>query len=229
MDYLVVFLVLAVFLQTRITDLRRAVICLASQSLIIACACFWLGMAHGPGLHAFLPGILTLAVKVIFIPGAVWHLVGKLTNEREILSESNVNYSTMAAALFLVIGYAIVERLLPGTAGRDIIAASILMIMTGLSLMVLRKRAIIQIVGLITLENGIYLLGLLMTEGLPVVVELGVFLDVLIAVVEGLPVVVELGVFLDVLIAVVVLVILTSRMRLSFMTTDTSVMKKLKG
>ena len=42
MDYLVVFLVLVVFLQTRITDLRRAVICMASQSLIIACAFFWL-------------------------------------------------------------------------------------------------------------------------------------------------------------------------------------------
>lgn len=209
MDYLVVFLVLIVFLQTRITDLRRAVICLASQSLIIACACFWLGLQSGGGLHAFLPGLLTLAVKVIFIPGAVLHVVNRLSNEREILSESNVNYSTMAAALFLVFGYAVVERLMPGSAGRDIMAASILMIMTGLSLIVLRKRAIIQIVGLITLENGIYLLGLLMTEGLPLVVELGVFLDVLIA--------------------VVVLVILTSRMRLSFMTTDTSVMKKLKG
>lgn len=209
MDYLVVFLVLIVFLQTRITDLRRAVICLASQSLIIACVCFWLGLSYSSGFHAYLPGFLTLAVKVIFIPGAVLHLVSKLTNEREILSESNVNYSTMAAALFLVLGYALVERLLPGSAGRDIIAASILMIMTGLSMMVLRKRAIIQIVGLITLENGIYLLGLILTQGLPLVVELGVFLDVLIA--------------------VVVLVILTSRMRLSFMTTDTSVMKKLKG
>ena len=114
MDYLVVFLVLVVFLQTRITNLRRAVICLASQSLIIACACFWLGLSHGGGMHAMLPGLLTLAVKVIFIPGAVWNLVGKLTNEREILSESNVNYSTMAAALFLVLGYAIVERLPPG-------------------------------------------------------------------------------------------------------------------
>lgn len=209
MDYLVVVLVLVVFLQTRVTNLRRAVICLASQSVIISLACFWLGLSSSTGLHAVLPGILTLAVKVIFIPGAVWHLVGKLKNEREILSESNVNYSTMAAALFLVLGYVIVERLLPGSAGRDIIAASILMIMTGLALMVIRKRAIIQIVGLITLENGIYLLGLLMTEGLPLVVELGVFLDVLIA--------------------VVVLVILTSRMRLSFMTTDTSVMKRLKG
>ena len=209
MEYLVVFLVLVVFLQTRVTDLKRAVICLASQSLIIAVACFALGFSTSTGLHAIMPGLLTLVVKVIFIPGAILRLVGKLKNEREILSESNVNYSTMAAALFLVMGYAIVERLLPGFAGRDIVAASIFMIMTGLSLMVLRKRAIIQMAGLITLENGIYLLGLLMTDGLPLVVELGVFLDVLIA--------------------VVVLVILTSRMRLSFMTTDTSVMKKLKG
>ena len=209
MDYLVVSLVLVVFLQTRITDLKYAVICLASQSVIIAIACLVLGLSAGGSLHALMPAILTFVVKVIFIPGAIIHLVKKLKNEREILSESNVNYSTMAAALFLVMGYAIVERLLPGSAGRDIVAAAILMIMTGLSLMVLRKRAIIQIVGLITLENGIYMLGLLMTEGLPLVVELGVFLDVLIA--------------------VVVLVILTSRMRLSFMTTDTSVMRKLKG
>ena len=209
MDYLVVFLVLVVFLQTRVTDLKRAVICLASQSVIIAIACFVIGFSHGNDIHAVMPGVLTLIVKVIFIPGAVYRLVNKLKNEREIVSASNVNYSTMAAALFLVMGYALVERLMPGSGGRDIVAASILMIMTGLSLMVLRKRAIIQICGLITLENGIYLLGLLMTEGLPLVVELGVFLDVLIA--------------------VVVLVILTSRMRLSFMTTDTSVMKKLKG
>ncbi|ORU00657.1 Hydrogenase-4 component E [Anaerovibrio sp. JC8] len=209
MDYLVVFLVLVVFLQTRVTDLKRAVICLASQSVIIAIACFVLGFSHGNDIHAVMPGVLTLIVKVIFIPGAIYRLVKKLKNEREIVSASNVNYSTMAAALFLVMGYALVERLMPGAVGRDIVASSILMIMTGLSLMVLRKRAIIQICGLITLENGIYLLGLLMTEGLPLVVELGVFLDVLIA--------------------VVVLVILTSRMRLSFMTTDTSVMKKLKG
>jgi hydrogenase-4 component E len=64
-------------------------------------------------------------------------------------------------------------------------------------------------VGLITMENGIYLLGMAMTEGLPLVIEMGIFLDVLIA--------------------VMVLVILTNRLRLSFMTTDTNVLRKLKG
>jgi hydrogenase-4 component E len=180
-----------------------------AQSGIIAGACLVIGLSAGGGLHALLPGLLTLLVKVLFIPGAMLRLIGRITDAREIHSDINVNYSTLAAAIFLILGYLLVDHLLPGTPGRSIIAGSVLMIMTGLALMVMRKRAILQMVGLITLENGIYLLGLLITDGLPLVVELGVFLDVLIA--------------------VVVLVILTNRMSLSFMTTDTTVMKKLKG
>ena len=99
--------------------------------------------------------------------------------------------------------------MLPGVEGRDILALSIVMILTGLTLIVMRSRAIMQMVGLITMENGIYLLGMAMTEGLPLVIEMGIFLDVLIA--------------------VMVLVILTNRLRLSFMTTDTNVLRKLKG
>ena len=207
MNELVIFLILAVLLQTRIMDLRRSVYCLAFQSGLLACACLIVGLVHG-GVH-LVPALLTLLIKVFFIPGAILRLIGKLTDEREIVSDINVNYSTLAAAVFLVMGYVLVDGLGAAAFSRDVIAASIFMILTGLSLMVMRKRAIMQICGLITMENGIYLLGLFVTEGLPLIVELGVFLDVLIA--------------------VVVLVILTSRMSLSFMTTDTTVMKKLKG
>ena len=207
MNELVIFLILAVLLQTRIMDLRRSVYCLAFQSGLLACACLIVGLVHG-GVH-LVPALLTLLIKVFFIPGAILRLIGKLTDEREIISDINVNYSTLAAAFFLVIGYVLVDGVGAAAVSRDVIAASIFMILTGLSLMVMRKRAIMQMCGLITMENGIYLLGLFVTEGLPLIVELGVFLDVLIA--------------------VVVLVILTSRMSLSFMTTDTTVMKKLKG
>ena len=96
--------------------------------------------------------------------------------------------------------------MLPGVEGRDILALSIVMILAGLTLIVMRSRAIMQMVGLITMENGIYLLGMAMTEGLPLVIEMGIFLDVLIAV-----------------------MVLTNRLRLSFMTTDTNVLRKLKG
>ena len=46
---------------------------------------------------------------------------------------------------------------------------------------------------------------------------------------KGLPLIIEFGVFFDVLVAVIVLGILTWRLKLSFMTTDTSVLRKLKG
>ena len=206
MNFLVIVLLFVVFLQTRIMDLRRAIICLSVQSAVIALACFISGIAHGEGIHIYAPGLLTIIVKVLLVPYAMLRLVSKLADERELISEINVNYST-AASLFL--SYLIVDKMLPGVEGRDILALSIVMILTGLTLIVMRSRAIMQMVGLITMENGIYLLGMAMTEGLPLVIEMGIFLDVLIA--------------------VMVLVILTNRLRLSFMTTDTNVLRKLKG
>ena len=202
MEYLVVSLMFIVFLQTRF-------MCLAVQSALIAAACLVVGMSHGSGLHAWLPGLLTIGVKVLFIPYAILKVVNQLRDEREIVSDINVNYSTAVAAGSLALGYMVIDGLLPHVEGRDILATSMFMIMTGLTLIVLRSRAIMQMIGLITMENGIYLLGLIMTEGLPLIIELGVFLDVLIA--------------------VVILVILTSRLRLSFKTTDTNVLDKLKG
>ena len=209
MEYLVVSLMFIVFLQTRFMELRRATLCLAVQSALIAAACLVIGLSHGGGLHGWMPGLLTIAVKVIFIPAAILRTVKGLRDEREIVSDINVNYSTAVAACSLALGYMVIDGLLPQAEGRDILATSMFMIMTGLTLIVMRSRAIMQMIGLITMENGIYLLGLIMTEGLPLIIELGIFLDVLIA--------------------VVILVILTSRLRLYFRTTDTNVLDKLKG
>ena len=210
MEYLVVSLMFIVFLQTRFMELRRATLCLAVQSALIAAACLVIGLSHGGGLHGWLPGLLTIAVKVLFIPYAILRTVKGLRDEREIVSDINVNYSTAVAACSLALGYMVIDGLLPqAEEARDILATSMFMIMTGLTLIVMRSRAIMQMIGLITMENGIYLLGLIMTEGLPLIIELGIFLDVLIA--------------------VVILVILTSRLRLSFRTTDTNVLDKLKG
>ena len=179
------------------------------STALIAAACLVVGLSHGGGLHGWLPGLLTIGVKVIFIPYAILRVVRQLRDEREIVSDSNVNYSTAFSAGSLALSYMVLDGLLPQALGRDILATSMFMIMTGLTLIVMRSRAIMQMIGLITMENGIYLLGLIMTEGLPLIIELGIFLDVLIA--------------------VVILVILTSRLRLSFKTTDTNVLDKLKG
>lgn len=209
MEQLAVILLFVVFWQTRIMNLPKAIYCLGVQSAIIAGACLLTGIAHGSGVHSLLPAILTILVKVCLIPYALLSLVHKLTDEKEIVSAINVNYSTAASAFFVVMSYLLVDKMLPGIGGRDIIASSLVLILTGMTLIVMRSRAIMQIVGLITMENGLYLFGMAMTEGLPLIIELGIFFDILVA--------------------VVVLVILTNRLKVSFMTTDTKVLRKLKG
>ena len=209
MEKLIILLLFVVFLQTRIMNLKNAIVCLMAQSTAIAVACLMVGMEGNSGWHSFLPAILTLVFKVCIIPYALFTLAKKLTKEEEIDSAINVNYSTAASAFFVILSYMLIDKMLPGIESRDIIASSMVLIMTGLTLIVMRSRAIMQIVGLITVENGIYLFGMAITEGLPIIIELGIFLDVLIA--------------------VVVLVILTKRLSLSFMTTDTNVLRKLKG
>ena len=52
--------------------------------------------------NIYAPGLLTIIVKVLLVPYAMLRLVSKLADERELISEINVNYSTAASAVFLV-------------------------------------------------------------------------------------------------------------------------------
>jgi hydrogenase-4 component E len=107
------------------------------------------------------------------------------------------------------LAYGLIDHALPGIVSRDALSAALSLTLIGLLMIMTRQQAIMQIIGLITMENGLYLLGLSVTKGLPLIIELGIFFDVLVV--------------------VVVLVILTYRLKVSFMSTDTSVLKKLKG
>lgn len=209
MEFWSVLLVFVVFLQTRIMNLKRAVQVVSLQSAVIAMFCIASAMHSGAGWHNYMAGLLTLLVKVILIPYALFKVISEIQDEREMSSQVNVNYSTALYAIFIVLSYTIVDNLLPRVMQKDIIAVSFILILTGLTIIVMRHQAIMQIVGLITMENGIYFFGMTMTEGLPLIIELGIFFDVLVA--------------------VVILGVLTSRLRMSFKTTDTQVLQKLKG
>jgi hydrogenase-4 component E len=62
-----------------------------------------------------------------------------------------------------------------------VLPASIAMIMIGLFIMIARKKALTQLIGLLTMENGLFLAGLAITYGMPMIVEIGIFFDILMA------------------------------------------------
>lgn len=203
MDAVITILLFVAFYQTRITNLRRAVRYVTLQSALLAAFCIVLAMYKNAGEHIYIAGMLTFIVKVLIIPYGLFKLVAE-TDENDRISTRKLNYSSLACVAVLILAYQ-----MPGLINKQIVPASIFLIFTGLVIIVARNQAIMQIVGLITVENGIYMLGVSITSGLPLIIELGIFLDVLIA--------------------VVVLVILTKRMRLAVKTSDTSVLRKLRG
>lgn len=205
MILLTILLLFAAVLLTRVSNLRAAINILLFQSVIVALACSIIGLQTGE-VHMYIAAILTGVIKVGLIPLALLRIVTHLRREREVV---NSNFSSLMAVLAIILSYGLVNKSLPNVAAKGTLAAALALTLIGLLLIMTRRQAVMQIVGLITMENGLYLVGLSITKGLPLIIELGIFLDVLVA--------------------VVVLVILTHRLKLSFETTDTSILKELKG
>ena len=207
MDSLTVLLLFTAFLITRVSSLRLGIQILIVQSIAVAAACVWSGL-ESELMHTYIAAFLTVVIKVGMIPYALLRVAARLRNEQENKPILSPNQTSLVAALLLAVAYGLVDQALPGV-GRDVLSGALAVFLIGLLIMITRRQALLQIVGLIMMENGLYLLGLSITRGLPLIIEFGVFFDVLVA--------------------VIVLGILTYRLKLSFMTTDTTVLQKLKG
>jgi len=97
-----------------------------------------------------------------------------------------------------------------GRLGNNTLAIAITLLLTGFYLMINRRKALTQVLALLTVENGVMLAAVALTT-------------------YGMPLVVELGIFFDVMIAVMVLGILVYRIRESFDSMDTNKLSKLRG
>ncbi|KYZ75353.1 hydrogenase [Anaerosporomusa subterranea] len=208
MQILTILLLALAAVQTRVTSLRTAIYVLLVQSVLVAGACLVVALETRE-LHTYIAALLTAVIKAGVIPFALFRLSGRLKREKEQHPILGPNAASLSACVAIFFAYSLIDHALPGVVSRDALAAAITLVFIGLLLMMTRHQAILQTVGLITMENGIYLVGLSVTQGLPLIIEMGIFLDVLVA--------------------VLVLVILTYRLKLSFASTDTSVLEELKG
>jgi hydrogenase-4 component E len=138
--------------------------------------------AHVPELF-FVAGLI-IAIKGLAVPWMLRRMGTRFAAEREQTPLVNTEVSLLISGGLAVLAYEISRPLaavvsLPTRGGLPIALA---LILVSLFAVVSRRLAITQIVGFLMLENGIALLALLGAYGVPLVVELGVFLDVLLGV-----------------------------------------------
>jgi hydrogenase-4 component E len=102
--------------------------------------------------------------------------------DRELEPYVNTATSLVVAGLLVLVGYVIMRPLvvvsrLPTRAAMPLAMG---LVLVSLFVMISRKKALTQVVGFLMLENGITLLAVLGSYGIPLIVELGVFLDALL-------------------------------------------------
>lgn len=182
----------------------------AVQSVFLAGIAGVIAFVHDAG-HVYIVAVLTVLGKVLFLPWLLDRQVRRIRITQEIEPLLNAPTSMLLCGALTLLGYIVarpftsLERL-----GNNTLAIAITLVLTGFFLMFNRRKAITQVLALLTVENGVMLAAVALTT-------------------YGMPLVVELGIFFDVLVAVMILGILVYRIRETFSSMDTSKLSQLKG
>ena len=186
MDILITIMMFVSFYLIRVVKLKIAVRLITAQSALLAAVCMFRTLDSAGWEHTLLAGALTVLVKVLLIPWGIFRVLHGLPADNP-LDGKRLVYGSLMCVVALALSYTVTDSILDNLADKQMLSASLFLILSGLIIIVMRSHAVMQIVGLLTMENGIYMFGISVTAGLPLIIELGVFLDVLIAVVVLVP------------------------------------------
>ncbi|HUY48586.1 MAG TPA: hypothetical protein VMV92_23180 [Streptosporangiaceae bacterium] len=165
-------------------DLRAIVSVLAVQGTALGVTAVVLA-ARSRDIGLGITAVLVLAAKGVIVPVLLRRLVRSDPGSRETSPLVNVPASLIAAALLIVVSYLAsgkVTALAPGTAAR-LAPIGLATVLIGFFMLATRRKAVSQIVGLLLIDNGVALATFLLTAGVPLLVEFGASLDVLLVVV----------------------------------------------
>jgi hydrogenase-4 component E len=142
-------------------------------------------VAYSAGLtELYYSAALTLLLKVILLPWILHRLIQRLGAQWD--SEPLVNIpTTMLVGLVLVIfAFGLVQpiSMLATTITRHTIGIALAVIMLAFLMMITRRKAMTQVIGFLAMENGLFFAATSTTYGMPMVIELGIALDLLVAV-----------------------------------------------
>jgi hydrogenase-4 component E len=191
-------------------SLGWALVLFGTQSLMLAGAALYAGLATGSP-HIVGAAGLTVAVKVVATPTLLWLLLQRLPTSHD--AQPSLGQRTgvaIAVLMALVFARALDARPFHTAIGAErVLPTAVTVMLIGIQIMVTHRQALSQVVGFLVLENGMALAALTATYGMPLVVEFGIFLDLLLA--------------------IFVAFVYTQRMHVIFGSLDTDRLRSLRG
>lgn len=170
------------FLMLGQSRLVRLVLVFAGQGILLAVTTVVVaGVLDFP--HLYVSAALTFLLKGILIPALLRRLIHRMGLHREMDTIEHPVRVMMAGAALMVFSYYVS---LPVVAHSPLvtlnaIAVSLAVVLLGMLLMITRRQAVAHVVGFMSIENGLFFAAVVSTYGMPMVVELGIAFDVLVA------------------------------------------------
>jgi hydrogenase-4 component E len=162
-------------------------------------------------VHLYAVAILTLAIKTIAITTILRAVAARVQLRREPGLALNLPASLLVSALLTLLAFFVSPAVVaPGTfLNEPPLAVSVALVLIGLFVLSSRRHALAQVVGLLTIENGLF--------------------SGAIAIAYGMPLIVEFGILFDILIAVLVLGLLVTLVQRQGLAVDTAELRRLRG
>lgn len=208
-DLCAVMMLLTSVMAVATTRMRSLVSLFSLQSVFLAALAFIVAYSSGNN-HIYIMCALTVALKVIVMPKMLTYIMSKIHVDKEVELSIGIPGSLLASGLMIILSYYITEPLLLSieTVERNCLALSVSIILIGLLMMSTRRKAITETVGLLMMENGLFLGAIALSHGMPLIVEIGAFFDVMVA--------------------VIIIGIFAYRINRSFNSVDTSFLRRLR-
>jgi hydrogenase-4 component E len=131
----------------------------------------------------YVSAALTFTLKVVLIPWLLYRLSVKLNMQYDAEVIEHPTLLLLGGVALVIFSYFVAQSIvhLSGLATRNTIAVSIAIELLGMLLMCARKSAVAQVIGFMSMESGIFFAAVVSTYGMPLIVELGVAFDILVA------------------------------------------------
>ena len=209
MQLLIALILVSTFMILGSTRLYSCIQAFGIQSFLLACVAGVVAYSTGKD-EIYIIAILTLLFKSIVIPYFLIYIIREIKVKREIDLYVKISPSLIIGGVLVVISYYLIRSInVISELSSFALSASMSLVSIGLFIMISRKKAIMQMLGILIMENGLFLGAISLTYGMPLLVELGIFFDVLIA--------------------VLIMGILIFRINKTFESVDTSILKNLIG
>lgn len=176
---LLLLIAFAMLAQRRILSLIKL---FAWQGALLALSTFIVAYSTNQH-HLYYSAGLTLLLKVLLLPWLLHRLIHKLNVRWDVETLINIPTTMLVGIVLVIFSFnlaAPISQLSEGIT-RGLIGIALACVLLSLLMMLTRRKAVSQVVAFLSLENGLFFAATSATQGMPLVVELGIALDVLVA------------------------------------------------